>query len=367
MRTQPRTLLFVVMLSWATVVGWRTTQPTIAQTVTLQPATPGITEQGNINIDGTGLFGQKIGIGTTNPLSMLHLESTANFEPRIMIKASNTGLYSGIFFQGTPTVFGGAFYRHGATNDLLFMTSFGGTDVPQVVIANSGNVGIGATAPRRKLQVKGPAPTDANQAQLEITTMRGDEFMLLGRTASYGFVQSHNGEPLSLNPLGNNVGIGKEDPNARLDVAGDIKAEYNGSPRLFLYSRGNGTQNYSIRATNDNDGAGGARLVVRNESYNSDVITVTGRGGGTSPDRVGIGTSDPKSKLHVVGKATITGGVDPPYISFSAESHESIREYARSVDEHEKVMQFWNSDAHRLEVYVIAEDRFYTITGEPID
>jgi len=71
--------------------------------------------------------------------------------------------------------------------------------------------------------------------------------------------------------------------------------------------------------------------------------------------------------LWVKGKITAAGGIDPPYISFSDESHQSIREFAKSVEEHEKVMQFWNGETHRLEVYVINEDKFYTITGELIE
>lgn len=90
------------------------------------------------------------------------------------------------------------------------------------------------------------------------------------------------------------------------------------------------------------------------------VMTITG-------DNVGIGTASPSSKLHVIGKATITGGVDPPYISFSNESYESIRKYAKNVEEHEKVMLFWNAKTKRIEVYVIGDDAFYAIDGERVN
>lgn len=72
------------------------------------------------------------------------------------------------------------------------------------------------------------------------------------------------------------------------------------------------------------------------------------------------------ASFTVSGKATFTGGVDPPYISFSSESHETIREYAKEVEEHEKVMQFWNGEAQRIEIYIIAEDKFYTLAGKLI-
>ena len=71
------------------------------------------------------------------------------------------------------------------------------------------------------MHVVGPAPADANGAQLQITDSNGN-FMLVGRTLSYGFVQSHNSEPLALNPLGNNVGIGTTQPRTKLDVAGNL-------------------------------------------------------------------------------------------------------------------------------------------------
>ena len=71
--------------------------------------------------------------------------------------------------------------------------------------------------------------------------------------------------------------------------------------------------------------------------------------------------------VNIMGKLIPYGGIDPPYISFSNESHESIREYAKYVEEFEVVMQFWNGDAHRMEIYVISEDAFYTFTGELIE
>jgi len=70
--------------------------------------------------------------------------------------------------------------------------------------------------------------------------------------------------------------------------------------------------------------------------------------------------------LNVFGKATFSGGVDPPYVSFSGETHDSIKQFARDVSEYEEVMQFWNTDNHQFEIYVIAEDSFYTFFGEKV-
>jgi hypothetical protein len=52
-----------------------------------------------------------------------------------------------------------------------------------------------------------------------------------------------------------------------------------GSPTLFIRSRGNGTQRYSLRVTNDADPAGGRKLIVRNEDQSKDVLTLPPLGG----------------------------------------------------------------------------------------
>ncbi len=97
-----------------------------------------------------------------------------------------------------------------------------GNNNKDFIINTDGQVGIGTTTPKMPLHVAGPAPKDANAGQLMVGE-DGGNFLLVGRTASYGFVQSHNNEPLLLNPLGNEVGIGTTSPKAALDVKGSIR------------------------------------------------------------------------------------------------------------------------------------------------
>ncbi len=56
----------------------------------LQPSTPGTKQHGNINIEGTGLFGDGVGIGTENPAGILHVVGT-------------TTIFSGSVGIGTET------------------------------------------------------------------------------------------------------------------------------------------------------------------------------------------------------------------------------------------------------------------------
>jgi len=91
---------------------------------------------------------------------------------------------------------------------------------------------------------------------------------------------------------------------------------------------------------------------------------------------VGIGVIDPDStlevngSLHVTGngifdgKLTTSGVVDPPAITFTAETRKTIKEkWLPTIDtEHEKVMVFWNSELEQMEVYHIEKDVFYPLS-----
>jgi len=68
----------------------------------------------------------------------------------------------------------------------------------------------------------------------------------------------------------------------------------------------------------------------------------------------------------VFGKLTAIGGVDPPYVSFSAETHDSIKQLSQNLNEHEEVMLFWNIDNHQFEVYEKSQDAFYTMDGKEV-
>lgn len=174
-------------------------------------------------------------------------------------------------------------------------------------------------------------------------------------------------------------------PNGGTNAGSGIYFNEGGAQRAYIDVANSGNTVSSSGPNSLRIQANSGPITIHSNSAN-DVIIQENIG----PGFVGIGTTAPTDKLHVngdarvqgnlqvqgstvitgsldvLGKATFTGGVDPPYVSFSDESHESIREYANDVVEHEKVMLFWNEEAFRIEVYVIAEDNFYTITGELI-
>ncbi len=183
-----------------------------------------------------------------------------------------------------------------------FVVKFDGSGNPSansILFDNGTNVGIGTTTPYGKLDITGSAPTNANTGQLRITETTSNNFMLLGRAAAYGFVQSHNSEPLALNPLGNNVGIGTTNPNGKLDITGSAPTDANTGQLVITETTSSNTM-----------------LLGRTTSYgfvqshNKEPLALNPLG-----NNVGIGTANPAAKLHVAGTTRtqvleITGGSD---------------------------------------------------------
>ena len=93
--------------------------------------------------------------------------------------------------------------------------------------------------------------------------------------------------------------------------------------------------------------------------------STVGIGGNTNPDSTltVLGSGHYTTNLLVDGKITATGGVDTPYISFSAETRSSIVKRSKGLKEDQVVMQFWNKFTKQIEIYHVKEKRFYNING----
>jgi hypothetical protein len=295
----------------------------------------------------------KVGIGTTNPSQKLEVLGMVYANGGGLIASSNYGMQWNM--DGTK----------------------------KIAFDSLGNIGM---TPTEKLDVAGDLQITGDGTGLDMNATANanidDIFHMAvgtGGTAAQDYIQfgngAHPGNQHMVIRGDGNVGIGTTTPG----IHGFSGAAINGHVTHMKSSAGEG---YFIVQNNqpgifllDTDGP-------HNERWNSLVLEnnkliLSARTDGNAPRQqliafdnsngnVGIGTTSPTSKLHVIGKATITGGIDPPYISFSNETYESIRDYAKDVEEHEKAMLFWNDKTHRIEVYDINEDKFYTITGEQI-
>ncbi len=239
---------------------------------------------------------------------------------------------------------------------------------PNMYSISMGNVGIGTTNPAEKLEVSGTIkmtgfnmPTGAGNGYVLTSdgTGRGS-WQYLSSSDGYS-LDAADGDPqnvvfvdeegtVTINTMGTFL-RGLED-GSKNPANVNIETEGSSTTTIGTDSSTSVGNNMGVGVGNNLDvTVGGDTTINSGKSY-----TITSGAGITL---VGSVTID--------GKLTALGGVDPPYISFSKETHESIREYAKNVEDHEEVMQFWNGDFHRMEVYVIIEDVFYTITGELVE
>jgi hypothetical protein len=226
---------------------------------------------------------------------------------------------------------------------------------------NGGNVGIGTTSPNQKLHVNGAtqlgdinATTNFNTVALKVvegTISTGPTLgsgtvgaqAVLYSNGAFGmytgvsgtgntWMQSQRNDAntatynILLNPLGGNVGIGVNNPSARLHVDGTVKFSSSGD-RIFIADGGNGTFELG-----DIDGVSDEAKIVGDGS--NIIISNTGTETLTcnSNNRVGIGTTNPSYKLDVSGDINGTNVYSNKLFTNIEESVANITSYSASSD-----------------------------------
>jgi len=275
-----------------------------------------------------------VGVGTTNPVTKLTVNgattitgsstiignllvgqnSNSSTAARIDLTAGGNGFDSLIDF-GYYDTFDASIWnigRKGSTG-AFFISNYGsGPEVNVVTINTSNNVGIGTTSPNTRLQVssniQGGSPSAAGTATTSSAYFTNSDTaygILMGvLNAGHGWIQAQRTDTIAttynllLNPNGGSIGVGTTTPGAKFHVfGGDI-----------------------LRTNSDYvNGSAGSGFVITHvaSSGNTDAQLYAFRGGNTSYGNivipggsVGIGTTDPATRLHVQGTSTAGSAVE---------------------------------------------------------
>jgi len=119
--------------------------------------------------------------------------------------------------------------------------------------------------------------------------------------SQYGWIQGQyvdnagTTRPLSLNPIGGNVGIGTTSPGHALDVAGNIRSTSSDDFGGFLYLKRPSGEHYQFVGPRDIDDVTYKPMIIHyyNGATYTEIMTFRNNG------NIGLGTSTPNSKLQV--------------------------------------------------------------------
>jgi hypothetical protein len=253
--------------------------------------------------------GGNLGIGTSSPGARLDVVTgTARW------RISNDG--SGNIIDEVLDSTGAA-YRDYKLYGLNLISYTSGSE--RMRLDSSGNLGIGTSSPKAKLQSTGAAATatptgGSATGSAQYLTNTNDAFgMLFGISGGgAGWIQQQRTDAtntqydLLINPIGGNVGIGTSSPAQRLDVTGalnSVQARFGN-----VAGRGLEISTELVGGTNDagatlNAPVAGGTLIFK--TVNSERARIDSSG------NLGIGTASPTTRLQVDGairsNTSITG------------------------------------------------------------
>ena len=171
--------------------------------------------------------GGDIGIGTTSPLTKLHvaindnafagaalLENTNGNSSALSTISFKTANNASTFAVGQVNNGGGAILYNGANSSMTFSTNAS----TRMTITADGNVGINTTSTSHLLDINGTSMKLGNGSGAS-TSIYFDSGPQITSEAAIGYFKSGNVYTIT-SGLNSNVGIGKTSPNSVLDVNG---------------------------------------------------------------------------------------------------------------------------------------------------
>ncbi|GEM_PF-4015852 len=241
-----------------------------------------------------------VGIGTDQPMARLHVNgSTLIQEYTVTLRTGSTGSLNN--WRG----------YFGTTSDHAL--SFGTNESSTLNLATDGRVGIGVLSPVKRLHVIGSILAESNGIRVRSgslndgTVLRG----YLGTTQNHDLALGTNDTMIIMLSKTGEVGIGTSDPQATLDVDGEVHVSGDLRTRGHVYFHAFEGLNQSGTAylqARDDSGSSDVEFQFRtqNQGQINEVMRMTKTGD------VGIGTTAPQATLDVNGNTKSDGLIINP-------------------------------------------------------
>lgn len=274
-----------------------------------------------------------LGIGTSSPTTKLDVlgvitsrGTSVGYSTLNPGDATNSGYYASFSSSGVRDVYLG--YATSTTIHGVWGTSsgkpilFATNNSERMRIAGDGNVGVGVSAPRCKLNIERPIFNLVNSVSVSTSQiyLRGSDIgygMALGSLSNANngaqYIQTVLNEtpgtlPLALNPDGGNVGVGLTNPSTKLHVTSNsniLKLQTTSSSGYCYFTFANSSADYGYI------GYGGSANTLYMYNYLADNIVFGSNNAAimylTAAGNVGIGGS-PTGKLSIIGGSLPTAG-----------------------------------------------------------
>lgn len=193
--------------TWATLTNTAVTSISFGTT----GLTPSTATQGAVTVAGTlAVANGGTGVTTSTGTGSVVLSNSPTLVTPTLGAASATSIANGLGAVGTPSYTFTGDTNTGMWSPAADTIAFSENGVEAMRLDSSGNVGIGTTAPSRRLEVVGGTLTAGTQSSYAVGIANsgganGD--LTFGSDGSFAYIQSWAGKPLTINGQGNEVRI----------------------------------------------------------------------------------------------------------------------------------------------------------------